>query len=158
MKVDPQKEHDWLHKLIGEWTYEANCVMGPDQPPAKSTGSETVRSLGGLWVMCEGQGEMPDGDLATTMMTLGYDPQEKRFVGTFIASMMTHLWSYDGALDGNVLTLNADGPNFAVEGQMAKYRDVIEIRGDDHRTLTSYMLGDDQKWQQIMSANYRRRK
>ena len=33
------------------------------------------------------------------IMTLGYDPQKKRFVGTLIGSMMTHLWVYDGALD-----------------------------------------------------------
>ena len=91
-------------------------------------------------------------------MTLGYDPARKRFVGTFIGSMMTHLWVYDGALDaaGKVLTLDAEGPTSPAEGKMAKYQDIIEFKSDDHRVLSSQMLGDDGKWHHFMTANYRR--
>ena len=28
-------EHRWLQKLIGEWTYEIETMMGPDQPSEK---------------------------------------------------------------------------------------------------------------------------
>lgn len=158
MHVEPQKEHEWLHKFVGEWTSEAERVMGPDQPPAKFTGTESVRSLGGVWVMCEGQGEMPGGGAATTILTLGYDPVRKRYVGTFLGSMMTHLWLYDGSLDpaGKVLTLDTEGPNCAVEGTMAKYKDVIEFQSDDHRVLTSHMRGEDGTWHGFMTAHYRR--
>ena len=38
--------------------------------------------------MCNGAGS-----------TLGYDPAKKKYVGTFIASVMTHLWIYSGSLD-----------------------------------------------------------
>lgn len=159
MKVEAQKEHQWLQKLVGEWTFEGACSMGPDQPEMQSTGSDSVRSLGGLWVLCEGRGEMPGGDSCTTVMTLGYDPQKKRFVGTFIASMMTYLWLYDGELDavGKVLTLNAEGSDMAAEGKIAKYKDAIEFVSDDHRMLTSHMLAEDGKWHQFMTAHYRRR-
>jgi hypothetical protein len=158
MQTEPQKEHQWLHKLVGEWTMEGEASMGPDQPPMKSKGSETVRSLGGLWTLGEGTGEMPDGNPATMIMTLGYDPQKKRYVGTWIGSMMTHLWVYDGELDasGKVLTLAADGPSFTDPTAMAKYKDVIEFKTDDHRVLTSHLLGDDGKWTQFMTAHYRR--
>ena len=93
-------------------------------------------------------------------MTLGYDPQRRRFVGTFIGSMMTHLWVYDGVLDAaeKVLTLDTEGPDMAVEGKIAKYKDVIEFKSDDHRVLTSHVLGDDGKWHGFMTAHYRRRK
>src|SRR5688572_12660422 len=113
MNAEPQTEHQWLLKLIGDWTFEAEAAMDA-QPAEKSNGTESVRSLGGLWVLCEGQGEMPGGGVGTTLMTLGYDPQKKRYVGTWIESMMTHLWVYDGSLDtaGNVLTLDAEGPDF----------------------------------------------
>jgi hypothetical protein len=160
MKAEPQKEHHWLQKLVGEWTYETDCSMGPDQPPGEFTGTESVRSLGGVWVLCEGQGEMPGGGAATTIMTLGYDPVKKRYVGTFIGSMMTNLWVYEGELDvaGKVLTLDTDGPSFTAEGKMAKYKDVIEFKSDDHRTLSSNCLGDDGKWHSFMTANYRRKK
>jgi hypothetical protein len=160
MKIEPQKEHQWLQKLVGEWTCESEAIMEPGKPPEKWKATESVRSLGGLWTLGEGTGETPGGGAATTMMTLGYDPQKKRFVGTFIASMMTHLWIYDGALDeaGNVLTLDAEGPDMAGEGKMAKYQDIIEFKSNDHRVLRSRMLGDDGNWREFMIANYWRRK
>ena len=161
--AEPQKEHQWLQQLVGEWTSEAEMVMGPDKPTMKSQGTESVRSLGGLWTVAEGQGEMPGGGTATMILTLGYDPQKKRFVGTWVGSMMTHLWVYDGWLDesGKVLTLEADGPKMGPEGPAegtAKYRDVIELKSDDHRVLTSHTLGDDGQWNHFMTAHYRRKK
>lgn len=160
MKTEPQKEHRWLQKLVGEWTYEVDATMEPGKPPEKFKGTESVRSLGGLWTLAEGQGEMPGGGVATTIMTLGYDPQKKRYVGTFIGSMMTHLWVYDGALDEaeKVLTLQAEGPSMAAEGKTATYRDVIELKSRDHRVLTSHMLGDDGTWHGFMTAHYRRKR
>jgi hypothetical protein len=160
MKAEPQQEHAWLDRLVGDWTYEAECSMGPGQAPSRATGTHRVRSLGGLWVVGEGQGEMPGcGETATTLLTLGYDPQRKRFVGTWVGSMMTHLWVYDGALDaaGKVLTLDAEGPSFTGDGTTAKYQDVIEIEGDDHHILSSRCLGDDGEWRTFMTAHYRRK-
>ena len=99
MKSELQPEHHWLQKLVGEWTYEHEMAMEPGGPLQKFTGTETVRTLGGFWVLCEGRGEMPGGGEAVTVMTLGYDPAKKRYVGTFIGSMMSYLWLYDGELD-----------------------------------------------------------
>ena len=133
--------------------------MGPDQPPMKATGTESVRSIGGLWTMGEGHGQMPDGGPATTIMTLGYDPQKKQFVGTFIGSMMTYLWIYEGSLDAaeKALTLHAEGPSCTGDGTMAKYKDVLEVVSSDHRTLTSHLLGDDGQWKTFMTAHYHRK-
>jgi hypothetical protein len=159
MQSEPQKEHKWLQQLVGDWTYESECIMGPDQPPMKSGGKESVRSIGGLWTLGEWQYEMPDGNTGIMIMTLGFDPIKGRFVGTFVGSMMTHLWIYDGQLDaaGKVLTLNAEGPSFAGDGKMAKYQDIIEIKSADERVLSSQMLGDDGKWTRFMTATYRRK-
>jgi Protein of unknown function (DUF1579) len=27
MKTEPQQEHQWLQKLVGEWTYEADAPL-----------------------------------------------------------------------------------------------------------------------------------
>ena len=160
MIAEPQKEHHWLQKLVGEWSYESEGSMGPDSPAEACGGTESVRSLGGIWILAEGRGEMPGGIPMTSLMTLGYDPQKKRFVGTFIASAMTNLWVYDGELDEaeRVLTLNAEGPDFTQPGKTAKYKDVIELKSDDHRVLTSHALGDDGQWHQFMTANLLRKK
>jgi hypothetical protein len=160
MNAEPQKEHRWLGRLVGEWTFESEAVMEPGKPPEKSDGTETVRPLGDLWVLAEGRGRMPDGVPATMLMTLGYDPDKKRFVGTWIGSMMTHLWVYDGVLDAaeRVLTLESDGPSMAGDGKTGRYRDAIELTSDDHRILRSSALGPDGTWQQFMTAHYRRKK
>ncbi|MGH7308531.1 MAG: DUF1579 domain-containing protein [Candidatus Rokuibacteriota bacterium] len=156
----PQKEHQWLQQLIGEWTSEGEATMEPGKPPEKFQGTERVRPLGDLWVLAEGQGQAPGDCAMTTLMTLGYDPEHQRYVGSFIGSMMTHLWRYEGALDAadRVLTLETEGPSMAAEGTTAKYRDVIELKSDDHRLLTSHMLGDAGKWHSFMTVNYRRRR
>jgi hypothetical protein len=159
MQTDPQKEHQWLHRLLGEWLLEAEMTMEPGKPPARFTGTESVRSLGGHWILAEGQGEMPGGGTMTSLMTLGYDPQKQRFVGTWIASAMTHLWVYEGQLDvaERVLTLDTEGPSMAGGGKLAKFKDVSELKSDDHRVLTSHILGDDGVWRAFMTATYRRK-
>lgn len=157
MHAEPQQEHQWLQQLLGDWAFETEATMEPGKPPQKFSGTESVRSLGGVWVICEGQGEMPGGGTGHTIMTLGYDPAKKRFVGTFIGSMMTNMWLYDGELVGNVLTLDTVGPSFSGEG-LTKYQDIIEVKSRDHRVLSSRTLGADGEWQHFMTANYRRTK
>jgi hypothetical protein len=158
MTAEPQPQHRWLHKLVGEWTYEADAPSQPGQPSMKVSGAERVRSIGGIWIVAEGEGDMPGGGPATTLMTLGFDPGKQRFVGTWIGSMMANMWVYDGELDANEreLTLNSEGPSMANDGAMARYRDVMTMVSDDERTLNAFMLDSNGTWQPLMTARYRR--
>ena len=157
-QAEPQREHEWLRRLVGDWTFEAEASE-PGKPPQRATGTESVRTLNGLWYVAEGQGEMPGGGPATTIMTLGYDPARERYVGTWIGSMMTHMWIYEGVIaDNGTLELSSEGPSFDGSGRLGRYRDVIEFRSDDHRLLTSHVLGSDGEWQQFMTAHYGRLK
>ena len=153
MKVDPQQEHRWLEQLLGEWTVTAD--MAPDGDPWV----ERVRSLDGLWVVAEASGEMPGGGAATTIMTLGYDPRRQCYVGSWVGSMMTHMWVYEGHLDdsGKVLTLDCEGEDYEQPGRTARYQDIITLKGTDHRLLTARMQAADGSWKQVMQAEYRRR-
>jgi hypothetical protein len=93
------------------------------------------------------------------IMTIGYDPQTKKYVGTWVCSADGHLWKYEGTLDatGKVLTLNTEGPDMSAPGKTAKMKDVIEIKDKDHRVLTSSMQTQDGKWVQFMTMNVRRK-
>lgn len=159
MKADPQKQHEWLKRLVGEWDYQVEPLAGPGEPACKLSGNETVRMLGDLWVVCESKGEMPDGGIARMMMTLGYDPAKERYVGTWVGSMMPFMWVYEGSLDrsGDRLPLNAEGPDFTEPGKVRSYQDIIEIKGPGERTLTSEMRMDDGSWKRFMTATYRRK-
>lgn len=150
----PTDEHRWLHRLVGDWTVTSAIV-----PEGSPDWTEHVRSLGGLWVVAEGRGGMPDGSKATTVMTLGYDPRRGMFVGNWVGSMMTHMWVYEGRLDAarNELTLDCEGEDFEAPGRIARYQDVITFKGDDHRLLTARMQAADGTWKQLMQAEYRRR-
>lgn len=155
MEAETRKERQWLQRFAGDWTFE---VEGTAEAPEKHPGTETGRSLDGVWVVLEGEFEMPGMGLVRSMMTLGFDETRGRYVGTYVASMMSYLWVYEGDLDaaGNVLTLETTGPSFTDEGKMARYRDVIEFRSDDHRVLTSVTQGEDGQWTSVMEAHYRR--
>ncbi|MFN0206982.1 MAG: DUF1579 domain-containing protein [Planctomycetota bacterium] len=154
----PEKEHTWLQQFVGEWTFDGDTVMGPDQPTIKNTGGESVRSLGGFWIVGEGKYEMM-GQKMSSIITLGYDPELKKYIGTWVDSMTSYMWHYIGTVDatGKILTLEAEGPNMNVPGKMAKFRDVIEFKSKNHRVLTSSMLGDDGKWFTFVTAQYRRK-
>jgi len=150
------EQHRWLQQLVGDWTYESTVTTGPDQR-ASYTGLDRVRALGEFWIIAEAEGEFPGEGQARMVVTLGYDPLRKRFAGTFIHSMMSYLWHYDGELDGTrtMLTLESTGPSLN-GGATARYRDVIEIVGPSQRTFRSYALREDGKWIEFMVARYTR--
>lgn len=154
----PQKGHDWLQQLVGEWTFEGECVQGADQPPISFGGTQSVRSLGGLWILAESQGEMPGGGAATTLISLGFDPGRQRYTGTFIGSMSSYLWHYDGELDedSRTLPLNAKGPSMNGDGSMANYQDIIEIKSPDLWLLRARVQMPDGSWNEFMETRSRR--
>lgn len=149
----PTPQHKWLRQLIGSWEFE-----GGDEN-MKTLGTETVRSLGDLWVIMEGETEIAGGPKGKMQMTLGFDPAIGKFVGHWIGSMMTNQWVYEGELDatGQILTLNTTGPTWE-EGQagQAVYQDIIELHPDGRRVLRSMMQKADGTWMEFMVANYRR--
>jgi hypothetical protein len=160
MKIEnPQKEHLWLQQLLGEWTFDSEMEMGPGQPAMKGGGRESVRAMGGFWILGEASCQMPGSDEKGTMLTtLGYDPKQNAFVGSWVGSMMTNMWVYKGTLDASqkVLTLDTEGPSFSGDGKLARYQDVITIKNKDERTLHSQTRQEDGSWKRFMIATYRR--
>lgn len=156
-KESVTEQHRWLQQLVGDWTYESTVAMGPDETETY-TGMDRVKALGEFWIVAEGEGEFPGDGPAKMVVTLGYDPRRKRFTGTFIHSMMSYLWHYDGELDGTrrILTLESTGPSMNGAGATARYRDVIEIVSESQRMFSSYALREDGKWHEFMSARYTR--
>ncbi|MFB3431716.1 MAG: DUF1579 domain-containing protein [Phycisphaerales bacterium] len=156
METKPTPEHEWLMQLVGEWTFESSCVMGPDQEPMTGSGREVVRAIGDLWVQAEMTGEMPGAGEMTALMTLGYDPMRERFIGNWIGSPMAHMFVYEGQRSGDRLALDTLGPSFEDPTKMAKYQDVVELRGPDERALRSHLVGENGEWVEFMSAVFKR--
>ena len=103
---------------------------------------------------------MAPGDQSFMVTTLGYDKQKGKFVGTWLGSMMSYLWIYEGFLDDDrrVLTLESVGPSMTKPGEMSNYRDIITIVDEDYHTMTGNFLGDDGAWHEMMVMHFRRKK
>lgn len=153
----PEKEHKWLDKFVGQWVTESKAFMGPDGSAIECSGTLSSRSLGGFWVVNEMKGDF-QGTPTHGVQTIGYDVEKKKYIGTWIDSMTSHLWHYEGSLDkeGKTLTLNAEGPNLMSEGKMAKYQDVFEFTSENELRMTSRMLDEDENWVDFMTGTAKR--
>jgi hypothetical protein len=127
-------------------------VAGHEDHPVRH-GEETFRAFGELWVQSAG-----DIGFGPIQMTLGFDPETRRFVGTYIGATMPHLWRYDGALapGEDRLVLKTTGPSFLEEGKQVPYRDEIELVSPDERVLRAWIQGPDGAWSQFHQTRFRR--
>ncbi len=159
VKDEPAREHEWLKQLVGEWDTTWKMYMAPDQPPAESTGTDSVRALGGHWIVAEARSTMM-GAPYSGILSLGYNAQKRRFNGTWIDSFGGHLWIYKGTLNdaGDTLTLETKGPSLQAAEKTARFREVIRITGKDSRTFNSSFETEDGKWVKIVTIEYRRKK
>lgn len=148
----PRAEHAFLQKLVGRWRVSAEEMTdGEDW-------IEEVRSLNGIWFLAEGRGNMPGGAPAVTLLTLGHDSRTGRYVGSWIGTMMEHMWVYDGEMseDGSTLSLYTTGPSFADPSVTQAFREQIIFTGKDSRIFTSSAKQPDGGWQTFMRADYTR--
>jgi hypothetical protein len=154
----PLKEHDWLKQFVGDWESESEAMIGPDQK-MKCKGTMKAKMLGGFWMISETKGDMM-GVTVDAIQTIGYDPEKKKYVGSWVDSMMNHMWKYEGSVDetGKILTLEAEGPSFTQPGETAKYRDVYEFKGKDQIAVSSSVQTEDGEWTTFMTGTAKRKK
>jgi hypothetical protein len=154
----PTKEHELLQQFVGDWETESSMQAGAGLPEMKCTGTMSAKMLGGFWLVSDNTGQMP-GFEVKSMMTLGYDPAKKKYVGTWVDTMINHLWHYEGSVDetGKILTLEAEGPNFMEPGKTAKYQDIYEFKSADEIVVSSKVQGPDGKWITMMTGTAKRK-
>lgn len=153
----PGEEHEWLQKFVGDWDLDIEMLGAPDQPPMKSRGRDQSRMIGGFWLVSEGRN---DAFPYVCRLTLGFDPELKKYVGTWIDSMSSYLWHYVGSVDasGRILTLETEGPFPPMPGgALSKFREVTEFKTDDHRVYTSSRLAQNGEWIACIRINFHRR-
>jgi hypothetical protein len=155
----PEKEHEVLKQFVGEWETVSESVAVPGQPAMKCEGKIKATMLGGFWVINEMESSFP-GFQMKGLQTVGYDTKSKKYIGTWVDSVMNHMWKYEGTWDETTktLTLEAEGPNFVDAGKTAMFRDVYEFKSKDQIAVSSQMQGEDGKWTTFMTGTAKRKK
>lgn len=151
------KEHQWLKQFVGEWTSTSKSGSAEGQADMAGTGTMRSEMLGDLWVINHMTADMA-GTSVRAIQTLGYDPDRKKFVGTWVDSMMNHMWHYEGELDasGKKLVLTAEGPNFMTGEGTSEYRDSYEMKSRDLIVATSEAKTEDGTWVTFMTGEIKR--
>ncbi len=154
----PTPEHQWLQQFVGEWEAETEAIMDPSQPPVRAKSTESIQSLGGFWTTSEIHSTMMNAPFKG-LMTLGFDTEKQKYVGTWVDSMTGQLWKYEGTVapGSNALTLESEGTCPMNPGKLMKFREVVELKDKDHKVFTSSILGDDGKWMTMMTSKAHRK-
>ena len=152
---EPTAEHTMLLENVGTWNVDCTYFMGPGEP-MRVQAKETVEALGGFWTVSLFESEfmgMPFAGRATS----GYDPKAGKWVGTWIDTMMPHMFVMEGDLDPEtrVLTMHCQGPA-PMTGEMIPYRSTAECLEDGTRRFEMFMTLPDAGEVKMFSYVYTR--
>ena len=73
--------------------------------------------------------------------------------------MSSYQWKYEGTTDaaGKILTLETEGPCPLAPGKLLKFKEVTEIKSEDHKVFTSSVQGEDGKWTTMVKVDFHRK-
>jgi len=134
----PGKPHEILAEMTGSWHTVTRHFMTPGQAPVESEGScEQTMVLGGRYLQQEFHGDMM-GTPFTGIGITGFDNQSQRYVSTWIDSMSTRIFYFEGTADagGRTITQHCRTED-PIKGPMT-WRSVTRIVNRDTHEFEMY--------------------
>jgi hypothetical protein len=134
----PTPEHAQLLKGVGEWEGTFTVFM-PGAPESTTPCKESVTAIGPFWTTsrftCDWQG-MP----FVGSGVMGFDPERKVFVGTWVDAVSTHLIVMQGKMDPakKALVMTYEAPDM-MTGKLTPHRIETVHESADAYTSTFYM-------------------
>jgi Protein of unknown function (DUF1579) len=151
-------EHKLLHKDVGTWDATMKIWPQAGAEPIESKGTETNELLqGGMWLVSRFKGEI-FGMPFSGMGTVGYDPIDKKYVGTWVDSISPHLTIMKGEYDAATKTMNtiAEGRDFET-GQVTQSKHITRFVDENTRTFEIHAKEEGGKERKVMEIQYKRR-
>jgi hypothetical protein len=156
----PTAEHERLAKDVGTWDATIKSWMGgPSSEPMVSKGVEVGKLMpGGLWLLTEFEGKFGD-QVFHGCGQAGYDPQKKKYVGTWVDSMSTAIMIMEGDFDPDTHTVTMYSKGTGPSGKPYEAKMTSKYEGDDTRVFTMSMKSEDTKgeYAKLMEITYKRR-
>ncbi len=154
----PGSPHQRLAKLEGSWTTKTTAWMEPGQPPVEGKGTcEQKMLLGGRYLQQEYKGEMM-GEPFTGINLIGYDNHTKKYVSTWVDSMSTAIYCFEGtgSADGKTITQETSYDDPA-RGPMV-WRSVTKIVDDNTMEYEMYVTPKGGKEEKMMVMTVTRKR
>ena len=155
--ASPGEPHKLLASMAGTWNTTTKSWMDPNQPPEETTGTcKQTMLMDGRFLEQECTGTMMGQPFNGRGVT-GYDNHTKKYVATWMDSMGTGIYFFEGSAgsDGKTITMEShyDDP---MAGPM-KLRAVTKIV--DPNTEIFEMYGTDKSGQEMkmMEIRYSRK-
>ena len=154
----PGAPHKRLASLAGSWTTKTRAWMEPDKPPMEGTGiCEQKMLLDGRYLQQEYTGEMM-GSMFTGINVIGYDNYTKKYVSTWIDSMSTGIYCFEGTASANGKTITQKTSyNDPVRGPMV-WRSVVRIVDSNTLKYEMYLTPKRGKEEKMMELTVSRKK
>jgi hypothetical protein len=146
-------------EMAGNWTYVMKMRQAPDGPVMESKGTVVAEvALNGFFIFSKMEGEMM-GMKFEGRDQLGYDPNKKKYVGTWAVNMGPYLMTYEGTWDPAKKALTTKGEMFdQMQQKNVTVKMVTEVKDADHHTFRMFMPGPDGKDAEAFSVEYTRKK
>lgn len=153
---EPTAQHKILAKEVGKWEGVMKMYMDPSSPPMEMPVSETNVLLdGGLWLLSEFEAGPFKG-----RGQFGYDPDKKKFVGTWLDNQTMSMSIMEGTYDEKTgeFTYHSSMKNPAT-GADTPTKQVSKFVNENQREFVMYMQNADGKtWDKSMEISYKKKK
>ena len=151
----PTKEHKMLKFDVGTWDATIKIYEKPGAEPIESKAVERNAMVGGFWLVSRFNGSIGQMKFSGAG-TFGYDPTEKKFVGTWVDSMNPYMLTMKGDYDESTKTLTMMGENREPDGKVHKSKEISKRIDDDTRHFELHMQGEDGNYFKMMEIDYKR--
>lgn len=138
MKVlPPMAEHKMLLESAGDW--EGSVVhIAPDKTESTAQARERIEPIGPYWTQSRFESDfMGSPYLGTGVM--GYDPEKKKFIGTWVDNMSSYFALMEGKMEGDKLVMRWQAPDLT-SGKLVPHRSETTHAADT--VTTTFFVGD----------------
>lgn len=150
--VKPTEQHKLLERQVGTWDATVSMMGMPD---SKAVYTATL-DHGGLWLIGDFRGEFM-GPFSGHEVK-GYSTTKKKYVSTWVDSMINNIMAFEGDYDPKTQTLAMWTEFDPSTGEPSRSRHDTKFVDADTFTFTMNNPGPDGKLAPVMTITYKRRK
>jgi hypothetical protein len=150
----PLPEHEMLKMDEGVWNAKISMWGAVGTEPTIGMAKETSTMIGELWSIGLMEGNIGGNDFVGHA-TLGYDPMQKKYVGTWIDSVTPVIAHMSGTYESETKTLTLFYITYAEDGQAQERKNIMVYKDENTRDFTMFLKSGDE-WTRAMGILYER--